>query len=253
MCQTLNTVFHRSSHLLPSYKKYGLRLVFRWFLGFGYSCDHQTTLYKTLNKRHTTPLTSESTMISLHSIKYHLLQSGLSLRGGDRGFPPAFMNMSPGYSQRKKRKNRRLLKIWILDENTASLVRYITYFPRWLVYSTTLDKRKLYKLPFQCPRVQTSDVVWDILICEVSTGKFHGWNTACPVWYRVFSLTWPASMQIYWHKRKRLHKKGVQLPQDWFGTPTWLPFHCFGTPIWLPWRHVNTTLYDILCITVNTD
>ena len=36
---------------------------------------------------------------------------------------------------------------------------------------------------------------------------------------RVFSLTWPASMQIYWNKRKRLHKKRVQLPQDWFGTP----------------------------------
>ena len=158
MCQTLDTVFQPSSHLLPSYKKYGLRRVFRWFLGFVYSCDHQTTLYKTLNKRHTTPLKSEPKKISLHSIKYHLLQSGLSLRGGGRGFPPAFMNMSPGYSQRKKRKNRRLLKIWILDENTASLVRYITYSSRWLVYSTTLDKLKLCKLPFQCPRVQT--LIW---------------------------------------------------------------------------------------------
>ena len=29
--------------------------------------------------------------------------------------------------------------------------------------------------------------------------------------YRVFSLTWPVSMQIYWNFRKRLHKKGVQL------------------------------------------
>ena len=57
---------------------------------------------------------------------------------------------------------------------------------------------------------------------------------------RAFSLTWPASMQIYWNKRKRLHKKRVQLPQDWFGTPTWPPFHCFGTPIWPPWRHVKT-------------
>ena len=56
----------------------------------------------------------------------------------------------------------------------------------------------------------------------------------------MFSLTWPASMQIYWNKRKRLHKKGTQLPQDWFGTPTWPPFHCFGTPIWSPWRHVKT-------------
>ena len=24
-------------------------------------------------------------------------------------------------------------------------------------------------------------------------------------------------------------RKRVQLPQDWFGTQTWLPFHCFGT------------------------
>ena len=35
----------------------------------------------------------------------------------------------------------------------------------------------------------------------------------------VFSLTWPASMQIYWNKIKRLHKKRLQLPEDWFGTP----------------------------------
>ena len=32
----------------------------------------------------------------------------------------------------------------------------------------------------------------------------------------------------------------VQLPQNWFGTSTWPPFHCFGTPIWPPWRHVET-------------
>ena len=44
-------------------------------------------------------------------------------------------------------------------------------------------------------------------------------------------------------KKKRLHKKRVQLPQDWFETPTWPPLHCFGTPIWLRWRHVKT-LYN---------
>ena len=43
---------------------------------------------------------------------------------------------------------------------------------------------------------------------------------------------WPASMQIYSNKRKRLHKKRSQLPEDYFGTPTWSPFHCFGTPMW---------------------
>ena len=61
-----------------------------------------------------------------------------------------------------------------------------------------------------------------------------GYKQACAYVYGVLSLTWPASMQIYWNKRKRLHKKRVQLPQDWFGTPTWPPFHCFGTPIWPP-------------------
>ena len=57
---------------------------------------------------------------------------------------------------------------------------------------------------------------------------------------RTFSLTWPTSMLIYWNKTKCLHKKRYQLPQDWFGTPTWPPFHCFGTLIWPPWRHVKT-------------
>ena len=58
--------------------------------------------------------------------------------------------------------------------------------------------------------------------------------------YRAFSITWPAAMQIYKTKRKRLQKKRVQLPQDLFGTPTWPPFYCFGAPIWPPWRHVKT-------------
>ena len=58
--------------------------------------------------------------------------------------------------------------------------------------------------------------------------------------YRAFSLTWPASMLIYWSKRKHLHEKRVKLPEDFLGTPTWPPFHCFGTPIWPPWRHVKT-------------
>ena len=52
--------------------------------------------------------------------------------------------------------------------------------------------------------------------------------------YRVFSLTWSAFMQIYWNKRRHLHKKRVKLPQDLFGTLTWPPFYCFGTPIWPP-------------------
>ena len=52
--------------------------------------------------------------------------------------------------------------------------------------------------------------------------------------YIAFSLTWPASMLIYWNKTKRLHEKRVQLPEDFLG------IHCFGTPIWPPWRQVKT-------------
>ena len=65
---------------------------------------------------------------------------------------------------------------------------------------------------------------WILVSCHSSSVLFRH--------YRVFSLTWPAYMQIYWEKRKRLNKKRIQLPEDWFGTPTWPPFHCFGTPIW---------------------
>ena len=65
-------------------------------------------------------------------------------------------------------------------------------------------------------------------------------RTGQPLANSVFLLTWPASMQIYWNERERLHKKRVQLPQDWFRTQTWPPFHYFGTQIWPPWRHVKT-------------
>ena len=50
--------------------------------------------------------------------------------------------------------------------------------------------------------------------------------------YRAFSLKWLAAVQIYCNKRNVLHKKRVQLPQDWFGTPSWPPFHSFGTKTW---------------------
>ena len=152
MCQTLDTVFQPSSHLLPSYKKYGLRLVFRWFLGFVYSCDHQTTLYKTLNNGHSPPLKSEPKKVSLHSIKYHLLQLRLSLRGGGRGFPPATL----------KGKRGKIEEFWrsgYLMKTLHPLFDILhNYSSHWLVYSTTLDKLKLCKLPFQCPRVQT--LIW---------------------------------------------------------------------------------------------
>ena len=69
----------------------------------------------------------------------------------------------------------------------------------------------------------------------------------------TFSLTWPASMQIYWNKWKYLHKKKVHLPQDCLWTRP--PFYCFGTPIWPLWCHVKTpyrVLYRALGIFLNS-
>ena len=48
---------------------------------------------------------------------------------------------------------------------------------------------------------------------------------------------------FFWNKRKRMHKKRIQLPQGWFGTPTWPTFYCFLTPIWPLWRHVKTLYF----------
>ena len=84
-----------------------------------------------------------------------------------------------------------------------------------------------------CPQSErnTSQVFLNL---EVQSRAITQHNPDIAFPYRVFSLTWPASMQIHYNKRKRFHKKRVQLPQDWFGTPTWPPFRCFGTPIWPP-------------------
>ena len=35
-------------------------------------------------------------------------------------------------------------------------------------------------------------------------------------------------MQLYWNKRKRLHEKRVNLPQDWFGTQNGRRFIVLG-------------------------
>ena len=82
--------------------------------------------------------------------------------------------------------------------------------------------------PTFCPK-------WKVVsILGQGRGRWVFFQNLILIWpiNRAFSHTWPATMQIYWNKRKRLHKKRVQFPQDWFGTPTRLPFYCFGTPIW---------------------
>ena len=103
-----------------------------------------------------------------------------------------------------------------------------------------------YIFPLARPAVRISSLLffkiwyWRFLWSRSIQDPLTSLICSCGFTYRVFSLTWSASMQIYWNKRKRLHKKRVQFPEDWFGTPTWPPIHCLGTPIWPPWRHIKT-------------
>lgn len=48
---------------------------------------------------------------------------------------------------------------------------------------------------------------------------------------RAFSFTWQTAMQIFYDKRRRLHKKRVKLPRDWLRAPTWRT-----------WLHLNGSL-----------
>ena len=60
---------------------------------------------------------------------------------------------------------------------------------------------------------------------------------------RAFSPTWQTTTLVYWNKRWFLYKYRVQLPEDKFGSPVWLPFLCFGTPLGPPWRQVKMRYY----------
>ena len=71
-------------------------------------------------------------------------------------------------------------------------------------------------------------------ICIIIKNHFHinGFALSLALKVRFFGTRkWPNR-----NKKHRSLIKRVQLPQDWFGTPTWPPFH----PIWLLWRHVKT-------------
>ena len=54
--------------------------------------------------------------------------------------------------------------------------------------------------------------------------------------YRAYSLTCPASMQIYCKKRKCLQKKRVELQQDWFGQQPGCHFIVSGHSV-IIWKH----------------
>ena len=40
--------------------------------------------------------------------------------------------------------------------------------------------------------------------------------------------------EVYYGIVQVVNKNRVQFPEDWLGTPTWLPFLCLGTPTWPP-------------------
>ena len=134
---------------------------------------------------------------------------------------------------------RRCYQVWL----------FFTFFLKFFIdtpvetSSYSFGRELNFHLCFNSTRLHFLSKCWNCSSKKSNSFCSESWSTLHVknfTHYRVFSFTWPASMQIYWNKRERLHKKRVQLPEDWFGTPTWPPVHCFGTPIWPPWRHVKT-------------
>ena len=124
------------------------------------------------------------------------------------------VDVEPGHVYSKTGQLR--FRTWT---NKGKIIRLHSFIP-----TTVITVRERYRLLLQCSVIQgtmNNSMYYDTI--HLNTMLYH--SRQCN---RVFSLTWPASMQIYWNKRKRLHKKRVQLPEDWFGTPIWPPFHCLG-------------------------
>ena len=84
------------------------------------------------------------------------LHSGLSLRDGGRGFPPAIINMAPSYFQRKikqKSNQKKPLAVWFpthllyLPCNLKNLVTTLLHFPSTFTQSTQI-KTSIFTLSF---------------------------------------------------------------------------------------------------------
>ena len=118
---------------------------------------------------------------------------------------------------------------------------------QWPVFSASYEKSRMVMEfdPYDTLIINSGNHI--LILFHLNCNSKHELSTI--LIYRVFSLTWQTPMQIYWNKRKPLHKKRVQLPKDSFGTPTWPPFHCFGIPIWPPSRHVKT-LYSHVSVLI---
>ena len=130
------------------------------------------------------------------------------------------------YSKRKAKKKR--------DEETALQTKLTSIQNKLQINYNESDKIEMDKLKARLSRIEAIKTQGTIEIVRSRARWYEHGEKNSKYYYRAFSLTWSATMQIHRNKIKFLHKKRVQLPQDSFGTPTWPSFHCFGTPIWLP-------------------
>ena len=65
---------------------------------------------------------------------------------------------------------------------------------------------------------------------------------------RAFSLTWPASMLIYWNKKGFYIRKEFNSHRVVLVHQHGRRFIVFGTPLWPPWRHVKTLCRNMALI-----
>ena len=121
------------------------------------------------------------------------------------------------------------------SDSCKKRLRFLTY----LDFSRRSPIKRFHKTsrrPYWCSKTMkrrpcwcTRTILWELNSFLMQRLSFVPINLhRC--WPREWKRsTWPASMLIYWNKRKHLLAKRVQLSEDFLGTPTWLPFHCFGT------------------------
>ena len=104
----------------------------------------------------------------------------------------------------------------------ANLIASVSVFTASSAKSAAVQTHALSLPQFGCKLMSLVTETWKNkiikLISLIAHYQIFGNHVVMLHGNYVFSHTWPASMQIYWNKRKRLRKKRVKLPHDWFRT-----------------------------------
>ena len=160
---------------------------------------------------------------------------------------PWFTAMAPPLSQSihpsLRSRHRKPTHLKAEKEHTILLVLYWSVAHASDLYSVTnlICNAKLVDGRIETTRKKT------MVLDERTNGPGMGGDIQptnpqfCETWIVRFHSRGDQQLCKFIEPKESEHKKRVQLPPEWFGTPTWPPFLCS----WLPWlryvktRHIN--------------